>query len=241
MKRVLILLLVLLSMMSLMAKTYKIVYEEYPPYEFKSGGKLTGLDVDILNAIATKNNINFDFVEVPWERALHMVQIGEADGIISLFATDERKAFLNFPSEGLAYEKNVIFARKSFKGDIKNINEMKENLIGVTSGYSYGKTFDNAKNIKKDVSKDQETMVKKFINKRFDLFITNELVGHHMLKSQNFSDYKTLSYVADNQMLYIGISKKSANSKELFDIVNKSLNEMKASGELNKIRAKYIK
>ncbi len=241
MKKTVILLLALMCVLTLMAKSYKIVYEEYPPYEFKSGGKLTGLDIEILNAIASKAKVSFEFVEVPWERALHMVQTGEADGIISLFATDERKGFLHFPAEGLAYEKNIIFARKSFNGNVKTVSDLKGNMIGVTAGYSYGKSFDTAKGLNKDESKDQETMFKKFINNRFDLLITNELVGHYMFNTMKFKDFKALSYVADNQMLYMGISKKSANSSELLNLVNKHLSDMKKSGELNKIRAKYTK
>lgn len=242
MKKSILLVLILLSMVLLLhSKTYKIVWEQYPPYEYEENNVIKGLDIEILRAIEKAENVKFEFVQVPWERALRMAQTGEADGIISLFKTEERQAFLHFPSEGLAFEKNVIFAKNTYKGDIKTVADLKGKTIGITSGYSYGKTFDDATGFTKDPSTDQETMFKKFVNNRYEMVISNELVGHYMLKSLNAKDYKILSYVADNQMLYIGISKKSVNSKEVLDLINRGLANLKKSGELAKIRAKYLK
>ncbi len=241
MKKIILLALILLSVVLLQSKTYKIVWEEYPPYEYEENKVIKGLDIEILRSIEKAENVKFEFVQVPWERALRMTQTGEADGIISLFKTEERQAFLHYPNEGLAFEKNVIFAKNTYKGDIKTVGDLKGKTIGITSGYSYGKTFDDASGFTKDPSTDQETMFKKFVNNRYEIVISNELVGHYMLKSLNAKDYKVLSYVADDQLLYIGISKKSANSKELLDLLNRGLGNLKKSGELAKIRARYMK
>ncbi len=241
MRRIILIVLLLMSVYCLWSKNYKIVYEEYPPFEFKENGVMKGLDIEILSAVAKKGNFTIEFVEVPWARALVMAEKGDCDGIISLFKTEERSKFLSYPTEGLGFEANVIFASANFKGDIKVVNELKGLTIGTVTEYSYGKDFDEYKGYVKEESKDQETMFKKLANNRVNLIITNELVGFYMLKSMNITNARKLSYVADNQPLYIGISKKSPNSAELYTLINNGLNDLKKSGELEKIRKKYKK
>lgn len=239
MKNIYLLILLMLIVLGLSAKTYTVVCEEYPPYEYLENGKPTGLDIEILQAVAQKAGIEFKYNFVPWERALYLTKNKQADAIISLFKTAEREEFLLFPEEGLAYERNVIFAKENYNREINKIDDLKNLTIGVTSGYSYGPEFDDYVGVNKDFSNDQDTMIRKFANNRFEIFITNELVGHYLLKKQGVANYKTLGYVADDQMLYMGISKGMADSEILYDKVNTALKELKQSGELDAIRKKY--
>lgn len=242
MRKLIVLSILVLMVMCLWGKTYKIVYEDYPPFEFKdNNGVMKGLDIDILNAIARNEKVSFEYIPVPWARALSMVENGDCDAIISLFKTPERDKFLLFPSEGLGFEANVIFANDSFKGDVKTINDLKGKTVGTVTEYSYGKEFDAYKGYVKEESKDQETMFKKLANNRINMAITNELVGFYMLKDLGIKNVRKLSYVADDQPLYIGVSKKSANATELHALLNKGLNDLKKSGELAKIRNSYKK
>ncbi len=242
MKKCMLFIFIMIMMSLVWAKTYKIVFDAYPPYEYKDdNGTMKGLDIDILKAIAKNENVSFEYILVPWARALSMAEMGDCDAIISLFKNPEREKFLLFPSEGLGYETNVIFANDSFKGDIKTIGDLKGKTIGIVTEYFYGKEFDEYNGYTKEESKDQETLFKKLANNRVSLVITNELVGYYMLKSMNVNNVRKLSYIADNQALNIGVSKKSVNSVELLKLLNKGLNDLKKSGELTKIRNNYKK
>jgi len=224
-----------------MAKTYKLVYEEYPPYEYKVNGKLTGMDVEILEEAAKTAGVSLEFKEYPWARATKMAEEGEVDAIFSMSKTADREKLFYFPSVYLSGETNVIFANDAFKGEIKSITDLKGKRIGVVADYSYGVEFDGYKDCKKEINSNQETLMKKLKENRFQLAINNQLVGNHKAKELGATNIRVLSYIASNDPLFLGVSKKSASGKEFFDLMNKTLSDMDKAGKLKPIRDKYTK
>lgn len=240
MKNFIFIALLILGSISIYAKTYTIVCEEYPPYEYLENGKAGGLNIEILQAIGKQAGIRFVFKFNTWDEALSLVRNKEADGIISLLKTEEREEFLLFPNQALAFERNIIFAKNNFNRVINKVEDLRGLIIGVTSGYSYGKNFDTYIEVSRDYSENQETMIRKFANNRYQIFITNEIVGHYLLDKFRITNYKTMPYIADNQMLYLGITKDMPDSELLLEKVNTAMEELSKSGELERIRENYI-
>ncbi len=237
MKRILITMLAF-STNAVLAQNYKLVTEDYPPFEYKENGKAMGMDIEILDAVKAKAGIDLSIEFLPWNRALDQVQKGTADGIFSMLKNAEREAFLQFPAQPLYTSRTVIFAHESFAGDIKSLDDLKGQTVGVVLGNSYGKSFDSATHFTKDGAADQDTMMKKFISGRSKLVITSEEVGQYQLKNLGGKG-RVLSLKVAKEQYYVGISKASANGKALFDKMAQAFAELEKSGELNKIRAKY--
>lgn len=229
---------IMLFSTALMAQNFKLVTEEYPPFEYKENGKAMGMDIEILDAVKAKAGINFTIEFLPWNRALDQVQKGSADGIFSMLKNAEREAFLHFPAQPLYTSRTVLFAHESFAGDIKTIDDLKGQTVGVVLGNSYGKAFDSATHFTKDGAADQETMMKKFISGRSKLIITSEEVGQYLLKKLGGKG-RVLSLEVSKEQYYVGISKSSANGKTLFEKMSQAFADLEKSGELDKIRSKY--
>lgn len=51
----------------------------YTPFSFKQGGKLTGYDVDVMNAIGKKLGVRIQFVEVQWDSMFEALRSGRID------------------------------------------------------------------------------------------------------------------------------------------------------------------
>lgn len=224
---------------SVQAKSYKLVTEPYPPFEYQEGGKAVGMDVDILNAAAAKAGIEISIEFLPWNRALEMAKNGEADAIFSMLKNAEREGFLSFPSTPLYVGKTVLFTMNSFTEQVNGLGDLKGKTVGVVNGNSYGESFDKATGFTKDGVADQDTLIKKLLAGRNQLIVMAEEVGWYTIKQQGGKDVKVLPFVVSKDNYYVGISKKSANGKELTEKLTKALADLEKSGELTKIRKKY--
>jgi len=59
---------------SVMAQTFKIMTEEYPPFNYSDGGKLSGLAVEVMQAMVKKLGHPEDIEMLPWARAYGLIQ-----------------------------------------------------------------------------------------------------------------------------------------------------------------------
>ena len=68
---------------------------ELAPLSFEEAGKVRGILVDLASEVfVTRLGGKLDAALYPWERAQHMVEVGEADGFITI-ATSARAAYAN--------------------------------------------------------------------------------------------------------------------------------------------------
>ncbi|MCC5835800.1 MAG: transporter substrate-binding domain-containing protein [Opitutales bacterium] len=85
---------------------------DYAPFSFiDKTGKPSGLDVDVLDAIAASSGIQLSYQLSPWENALSSIQSGKADIIVGIIFSEDREAFLDF-SIPIHAEHYSIFIRK---------------------------------------------------------------------------------------------------------------------------------
>jgi len=232
-------LLTLITLLS--AKTYNLVSEPYPPFEYQENGKNTGMDVEILEAVAKSAGVDFKISFLPWKRALSEVQSGSSDAIFSILQTKERESFLYYPEKALFKGKTILFANESFNGTIKSISDLNGKKIGFVSGNSYGKEFDNATEILKDPSTNAEMSVNKLINNRHDLLVITEEVGWYYLNKSKAKKIRALPFIIMQDDYFIATSKKSANGRELLNLINEHMTKLEKDNVLDAIRAKYRK
>ena len=84
--------------------------------------------------------------------------------------------------------------------------------------------------------------VKKLQAGRIDAFITDELVGKYLIKigyPGQEGDFDTVARPDSNAALHVMVAKKSPGSANLIQSINEGLKKIKASGEYDKIVAKY--
>ena len=69
----------------------------FPPYEFKDGDKIIGIDAEIAQAIADKLGMKLEIVDVDFGAVLTGVSEGKYDmGMAGITVTDERKESMDF-------------------------------------------------------------------------------------------------------------------------------------------------
>lgn len=72
----------------------------YPPFEYREDGELTGLDIDLMNEIASRLGVEAEYVDTPFDTIFTDLAAGQFDAVISgATITPEREQEVNF-SEG---------------------------------------------------------------------------------------------------------------------------------------------
>jgi polar amino acid transport system substrate-binding protein len=219
---------------------YTVVFEEYQPYEFTENGAVKGMNIEILQAIAQKAGIRFNFKSEDWDIAMQMIREGKVDAVSSLFKTPEREEFLYFPRRGLSLEVNRFYVRANFTKPINKIEDIKGMTIGTMVDYSYGADFDNFKNIKRVESAENEIVIEKFIKGEYEIFIMNDFVARDVFKKNGYTDYKEIEFIPCQEYLFLGISKAKAGGDVLLEKVDRAMTELAQDGTLNKIRERYM-
>lgn len=111
---------------------FRVVASEYEPFVFMKDGKLTGLDIDILDMALKAKGYTYEIKLVQFSKLFEILEKGEADiAIGALYRTPERdKRFIStepYLDTGL-----VIISPPS--RPINNEREMKKKKVGVKKG-----------------------------------------------------------------------------------------------------------
>ncbi|MFT5700055.1 MAG: polar amino acid transport system substrate-binding protein [Desulforhopalus sp.] len=220
------------------AADFKIMTEEFPPFNYTDGGKTTGLATDVMMGITKKIGHNSDIEVLPWSRAYALIQKDEGLVLYSMTRTEAREDLFKWVGP-VAANKWVLFAKKGSGVSISSLDDAKKvKKIGAykddaAESFLKAEGFTNIDSVLKD-----EQNVPKLMAGRIDLWIVGELQGIHKAKAKGVSaDLEKVFDVKDTQ-LYIAFSKNTSDE----DIAKwqKALDEMKADGSYDAILKNYM-
>lgn len=74
--------------------------ESYSPFSYLEEGKVVGIEIDIIDELATRAGLRAVHKAVPWARAQLMVKDGQADGFVTV-ANAEREGYAVMSTQGV--------------------------------------------------------------------------------------------------------------------------------------------
>ena len=236
----------------------------FPPYEYKDGDKIVGIDAEIAAAIAEKLGMKLEIMDVDFGAVLTGVAEGKYDmGMAGITVTDERKETMDF-SETYATGIQVIIVNDGSAitslDDLWNFDE-EGNPVSL-------------KNTDIKIGVQQDTTGDIYSSSAISGWGFNDLNDDESIKTDRVVRYKTgaeavaalktgkvdcviidnepaKSFVAANEGIHIlegeneyavedyAICVDKGNT-ELLDKINKALAELKADGTIDGIINKYI-
>src|SRR5437899_7794819 len=110
---------------------------EWPPFSSgEQGGRLTGIDVDIVNLVAKRAGLNVQFEVTPnWSETLRMAATGELDFIGGIARTEQRTKLLGLQfTETYCDFPTAIVTRKDMPF-LTLLHELKSKRIAVPRDY----------------------------------------------------------------------------------------------------------
>lgn len=248
-KRILLSVLVLVSIcstaivsVSAAGKELTIYTEEYPPYNFKQGGKPSGIASDLLVEMFKNMNSYYNrstIKVVPWARAYNAIQKQKNILVFSMTRTKEREKMFKWVGP-IINSSNVLIAKK-------------DTPISITGNPSYANYTYTAvrEDIGEKIIKDKrvpaknisltpsgKTCARMLAGGRVDMWVYEETTAMWYLKNigQNPSNFKVVK-VLDKTQLYFAFSKDVPNS--VIKDYQKALDKCKRDGTYKKIIRKY--
>ena len=236
----------------------------FPPYEYKDGDKIVGIDAEIAAAIAEKLGMKLEIMDVDFGAVLTGVAEGKYDmGMAGITVTDERKLTMDF-SNTYATGIQVIIVNDGSTitslDDLWNFNEEGDPISLKNTDIKIGVQQDTTG----DIYSSDAIAKWGFNDLNEDGSIKNDRVVRYKTGAEAVQALKTgkvdcviidnepaKSFVSVNEGIHIlggdnqyavedyAICVDKGNT-ELLDKINKALAELKADGTIDGIINKYI-
>ncbi|WP_338109615.1 substrate-binding periplasmic protein [Roseateles albus] len=206
---------------------------EYPPYMSESlveGGPAVAITRAALARAGFAMSVDYR----PWARVLAEAQRGLCDGIVGSWLDPKREAYLAY-SEPLGIANRIGFmARAGSSLEVSDLGKLTTLHIGTVRGYVNPPAFELA-HLQRDEALNDLGNLRKLLAGRIDLALIDKGVAFRLLKTTLRSAAKQLVWLepALTEMpLHAALTRTSTDFSSRLALFNKSLAEMKASGEL---------
>lgn len=209
---------------------------EFPPYEFREGGEIVGIDVEIMQAVAEELGMELKIEDMAFDSIFPAVASGKVDvGAGGITVTEERKMSMDFSDTYAKASQKVIVKEGS---DITTPDDLKGKVIGVqlgTTGDLYCSDLEKEDSKVERYSKGFEA-VQALLQDKVDAVVIDSEPAKVFIQQSEGLQILEESFTDEDYALVI----KKGNT-ELLDKVNAALAKLKESGKMDEIVGKYIK
>ncbi|NMC33434.1 MAG: basic amino acid ABC transporter substrate-binding protein [Veillonellaceae bacterium] len=212
----------------------------YRPFEYhdEKTNKVIGYDIDVAEAIAKKIGVPLEIKEMQFTGLIPTLQNGQADLVIAaMYITPARREVVDFADPYM--DTGMVVAVRKENTDIKGPNDLNGKVVGVKTGATSEKVAQelNEKGAKITIKSYKETVdyLLDLQNGRLDAAI-NDLLNQLEYNKAN-PNVKIVGEPFTKAQLGIAVKK---GDKELLDLINTVLKELKQSGEAEKLYKKWL-
>lgn len=203
----------------------------FPPYEFYEGGKIVGIDIDIMREVFHRNNMMIVVEDMKFDSLIVAIQTGKGDVAASgITVTEDRKQKIDFSIPYVVSAQMVIVKQDSPVASPENLTGLR---IGVQSGTT-GDIYVTENLHEPHRYDDASTAVAALISGKLDaVVLDSEPAQVHVAKN---SGLKLLAEPLTREEYAFAVAKGNTG---LLEMINRSVREMIADGTIESIRRKY--
>ena len=221
-------------------KVYTIATDTvFAPFEFTDeNGELTGIDMDILAAIAEDQGFTYKVQPLGFDNAVMAVETGEADGIMAGLSIDEENRE-TFDFSDSYYDSTVCVAVKS-DSEYTSLADLKGKKVSVkngTEGSFWGEELKDEYDLTLNYCTDSVMMYESVKSGSVDACIEDYPVVVYEINQGN--DLKIIERNRDTYVTPYGFAVHKGDNQELIDMFNAGLANIKENGTYEEILEKY--
>ena len=213
----------------------------FSPFEFQDAdGEIVGIDMDILAAVAEDQGFTYELQYIGWDAAIAACQAGQADGMIAgASITEERKNTGWIFSDGYydATQGMAVAADSSISG----FSDMKGKIMAVKNGTMSNQYADSLKDeygfevVTFSTSPD---MYQAVMGGQADACLDDTPILKYNIKTGELQ----MKFVegTENEPAQYGLAVFDEAKKELVDLFNAGLKNIRANGKYDEILKTYL-
>ncbi|MBU77509.1 MAG: hypothetical protein CMK63_10985 [Pseudoalteromonadaceae bacterium] len=226
-------------------KTLKVgISQQWAPYTFTQNGKLTGIDIDVVNLVLKEAGFCAKYVIMPSsKRGFAELKHGNVDLLPAASYSKERDVFSYFSEPYRLEVMRLFWYPKPFleKLDLQGLLEQQQ-IILSNSGSYYGPEFSHFSTVEKYKSQlitvpSLRQRVAMLSAKRVDFFIDDELAGLYLIQNNQHSGIALHPYIIHNNDVYLMLSKVTLDANERAAISQAIVSNKQA---IKEIIARYV-
>ncbi|MCH6589204.1 MAG: transporter substrate-binding domain-containing protein [Alphaproteobacteria bacterium] len=233
--------LVLLSPRPALAAEILFVADDFPPYQYLTpDSEARGSSYEVVQAVFDRLRIPIQVEFLPWKRAVKTTKMGKATGVFSCGYKKERESFVHY-SAPISYATKGVIVKKTYQGSpISALKDLHNVSVGAVTGFAANK-FLNKAGISFVGVPEIRSAIPMLVRERFDaLYLTLE-TGQFLAAEAGMAGAFEYIPLRDFALrpYHLCFSKKWPGYRELAEKFNHALGELRASGGLKAIYAKY--
>ena len=215
------------------------------PYCKEEGGKIVGVDGEIITAIASKLGLKVEPLVMEWAAEIQAVQSGRADtNICGMAFTAERAKTVNL-SDGAYYQVSEFTQLKD--SNIRSIEDLKGKTVGTIQGYFYIPELKKIPWVGEANLKLYNTIdaaLQDLMAKRVDALLLGApssawLATQHPEWNLRYEAIQPNEYMPDTVKKAYTVFSSRLDNPGLVQAMNAQIAAMRKDGTIEKIMAKY--
>lgn len=222
------------------------VADEWLPFNGVPGSDKEGYFLDIVRAVFEPMGHRVTYIIRPWTRAVREVEKGAYDALLGPFIT-EAPGFI-FPEEEVGFTTLSFFTRIDSTWTFTGLESLEEVRLGIIQDYEYRPWLQEFRKGHPEsfvIVSGEDAIYRNLqllIRGRIDAIPTNEQAFRYRAKRAGVLDLVRFAghdNIDEGRKIYIAFSPKKPTSEIYARSLSKGIREMRRSGRLNKILAKY--
>lgn len=214
-------------------------YYDFPPDYFWEDGVLKGSFIEVFNYLAESQGFRVAYIPTPFARMLNDARQRRTDGVIGIYRTADREAYLHYPSEGVSYSPMHLVVAADASDLLTADNPTWGQDIGAVRGWHYGSVFDADRNTVRVDFDNDGAILRNVSAGLLRMGISNRAAFEMLAKRFNLDDHIAFLPDAATQLpIYFTFSKKPGY-RELADRFDAALIAFKATPEYAEIMTRH--
>ena len=222
------------------AQEVTLVSSEHPPYFGENLGNY-GFITEIIVEAYKKAGYDVKVEFMPWARGLELTKQGDYDGMFALWHRKDREEWFVF-SDPLPPNELGFYKRASDDISFTTLEDLKPYVIGTVRGYANPPEFDQASYLRKEETVDDETNLRKLLNKRVDLVVIDKGLAMYTLETEfpnQKGDAEWIEPALEKVDQHLVISKKAKDYQQKLEDFNRGLKQLTEEGGVQEILTKH--
>lgn len=206
---------------------------EFPPYEYREGNEIVGIDAEIAKAIADDLGMELQIEDMAFDSIIAAVQSGKADmALAGMTVSEDRLQSVNF-SEPYTTAAQVVIIKEG--SEVASPADLTGKKVGVQLGTTGDMYAGDIENVTVERFNKGFEAVQSLLQDKVDAVIIDREPAKVFVEQNQGLKILDEEYTLEDYAIAI-----AKDNSELLEKVNGSLAKLKESGKIQEIIDKYI-